>query len=49
MLILGNIPNIISVKKLGIKSREWAHAAVSLGLILMTVYFVVLKTVELAR
>jgi len=42
MLIPGNIPNIIAAGKLGIRSREWAVAAVPLGLVLMVVYFVVL-------
>ena len=45
MLIPGNIPNIISAQKLGIKSREWATEAVPLGLALMTAYFVALKLV----
>ena len=43
MLIPGNIPNIICAEKLGIKSREWARAAVPLGLVMMTVYFVALR------
>ncbi len=43
MLIPGNIPNIISAEKLGIKSREWARAAIPLGLVMMTAYFVALK------
>ncbi|HAZ08397.1 MAG TPA: cation transporter [Elusimicrobia bacterium] len=43
MLIPGNIPNIISAEKLGIKSREWARAAIPLGLVMMTVYFVALR------
>ncbi|TBR17187.1 DUF1646 domain-containing protein [bacterium] len=43
MLIPGNIPNIIAAGKLGIKSREWAAAAVPLGLALMAAYFVALK------
>ena len=42
MLIPGNIPNIISAAKLNIRSREWARAAVPLGLVLMTVYFLLL-------
>jgi predicted cation transporter len=42
MLIPGNIPNIISASKLGIRSREWAAAAVPLGLVLMTGYFILL-------
>lgn len=45
MLIPGNIPNIISAEKLGIKSREWARAAVPLGLVMMTAYFIALKAV----
>ncbi|HAZ07342.1 MAG TPA: cation transporter [Elusimicrobia bacterium] len=45
MLIPGNIPNIISAQKLGIKSREWARAAVPLGLVMMTVYFFALRLV----
>lgn len=42
MLIPGNIPNIVSSAKLGIKSREWARAAVPPGAALMAVYFVLL-------
>jgi predicted cation transporter len=42
MLIPGNIPNIISAGKLGIKSREWARFGVPLGLVMMTVYFAIL-------
>jgi predicted cation transporter len=42
MLIPGNIPNIICAGKLGIKSREWAVFGIPLGLVLMTVYFLVL-------
>jgi len=41
MLIPGNIPNIISAGKLGIKSSEWAKIGVPLGLALMVLYFVV--------
>lgn len=46
MLIPGNIPNIISAEKLGIKSREWARAAIPLGVVMMTVYFVALIAVR---
>jgi predicted cation transporter len=46
MLIPGNIPNIISAGRLGITSRQWAKIAVPLGLILMTVYFVILMAVR---
>jgi predicted cation transporter len=42
MLIPGNIPNIIAAGKLGIRSREWAVAAVPIGMVLLVVYFVVL-------
>ncbi|MBI4396962.1 MAG: DUF1646 family protein, partial [Elusimicrobia bacterium] len=39
MLIPGNIPNIICANRLGLKSREWARAAVPLGAALMTLGF----------
>ena len=42
MLIPGNIPNIISSAKLGIKSGEWAKAALPFGSALMLVYFVLM-------
>ena len=42
MLIPGNIPNIICASKLQITSKEWAKAAVPLGVVLMVVYFGVL-------
>jgi predicted cation transporter len=42
MLIPGNIPNIIAAGKLGITSREWAEVGVPLGLVLMSVFFVIL-------
>ncbi|MCX5786797.1 MAG: DUF1646 family protein [Elusimicrobia bacterium] len=42
MLIPGNIPNIVSAAKLGIKSREWAKAAIPYGAALMVSYFVLL-------
>lgn len=42
MLIPGNIPNIISSAKLGIKSKEWARAALPFGGALMLVYFILL-------
>lgn len=42
MLIPGNIPNIVSSAKLGIKSREWAKAALPFGGALMLAYFVLL-------
>ena len=40
MLIPGNIPNIVSSAKLGIKSREWAKAALPFGGALMLAYFI---------
>ncbi len=40
MLIPGNIPNIISAGKLGIKSSEWAKLGVPLGLAINAIYFV---------
>ena len=45
LLIPGNIPNIICASKLGIKSREWARAAMPVGLLLMVVYFILLSIV----
>ena len=42
MLIPGNIPNIVSSAKLGIKSREWAGAAIPYGAALMLLYFILL-------
>lgn len=42
MLIPGNIPNIVSAAKLGIKSKEWAKAALPFGAALMAVYFALL-------
>lgn len=45
MLIPGNIPNIICASKLGIKSKEWAKAAVGLGAAVMIAYFVILSAV----
>lgn len=45
MLIPGNIPNIICASKLGIKSKEWAKAAVGLGAAVMVAYFIILTVV----
>ncbi len=42
LLIPGNIPNIISAGKLGIKSRKWAKDAFGIGAILLIAYFIVL-------
>lgn len=43
LLIPGNIPNIICASKLDIKSRDWARAALPVGLGCMLVYFVLLS------
>lgn len=45
MLIPGNIPNIISSAKLGIKSKEWAKAALPFGGALMLAYFILLTLI----
>ena len=42
MMIPGNVPNIITASKLGIKSRQWAKFAVPLGLGMMAFYFIFL-------
>lgn len=42
MLIPGNIPNIISASKLGIKSREWAKVGLPVGGMAMLVCFLLL-------
>lgn len=42
LLIPGNIPNIICAAKLDIKTRDWALAAMPVGLALLAVYFAAL-------
>ncbi len=42
MLIPGNIPNIISAGKLKINSKEWARTGVPLGLIILTIFFIII-------
>jgi predicted cation transporter len=42
MLIPGNIPNIISAGLLRIGSREWAKIGIPIGLIIMSIFFVIL-------
>ena len=42
MLIPGNIPNIIAAGKLKIRSKEWAVAAVPIGVVMMVAYFVLM-------
>jgi len=44
MLIPGNIPNIVAAGALRIGSLEWAKVGLPLGLVLMAVYFVALRT-----
>jgi predicted cation transporter len=46
MLIPGNIPNIISVSKLRIGSKEWATYGVPIGLVFMAMFFVIMFIVE---
>jgi predicted cation transporter len=47
MLIPGNIPNIIAAGKLNISSKEWARAGLSIGIVIMVVYFVILLAMGL--
>lgn len=42
ILIPGNIPNIISASKLRISSRSWAAIGLPVGLVLMSVYYLIL-------
>jgi predicted cation transporter len=42
MLVPGNIPNIISAGKLGIKSREWAVIGIPVGAALMIIFFIII-------
>jgi predicted cation transporter len=46
MMIPGNIPNIISAGRLGIKSREWAKLGIPLGLALMVIYFLIFELIR---
>jgi predicted cation transporter len=48
-LIPGNIPNIICASKFKIKSREWASAALPLGLAVMLAYFVILNFMPVSK
>ena len=43
MLIPGNLPNMVTASKLGIKSGEWAKVGVPLGLFFMVLYFFALE------
>jgi predicted cation transporter len=42
MLIPGNIPNIVAAGRLKISMKEWAKIGLPLGLIIMSVYFLIL-------
>jgi predicted cation transporter len=42
MLIPGNIPNIVAAGRLRIGSKEWARIGVPVGLVLMSMYFLIL-------
>ena len=42
-LIPGNIPNIICASKFKIKSRDWAHRALPLGIGVMLIFFIILN------
>ena len=48
-LIPGNIPNIICASKFKIKSKEWAKAALPLGLAAMLVYFIILNLMPVSQ
>jgi predicted cation transporter len=45
MLIPGNIPNVISAGALKIPSGKWARIAIPIGLVMLGIYFAVLKFV----
>ena len=42
MLVPGNIPNIVSAGRLGIRMKEWAKEGVPLGMVMLLVYFVII-------
>lgn len=42
MLIPGNIPNIVAAGKLKISMKEWAVIGIPIGLVMMSIYFIVL-------
>jgi predicted cation transporter len=42
MLIPGNIPNIIAAGRLKISMKEWARLGVPIGIVIMTIFFVIL-------
>ncbi len=42
MLVPGNIPNIVSAGRLGIRMKEWAKVGVPIGLVMLLIYFAVI-------
>jgi predicted cation transporter len=42
MLIPGNIPNIVAAGRLKISMKEWARSGVPIGIVILTVFFVIL-------
>jgi predicted cation transporter len=42
MLIPGNIPNIVVAGRLKISMKEWARLGVPIGIVIMTIFFVIL-------
>lgn len=42
MLIPGNIPNIVSAGRIGIRMKEWARVGVPLGIVILLIYFAIL-------
>jgi predicted cation transporter len=43
MLIPGNIPNIVAANRLRISMKEWAVLGVPIGMVIMIIFFVILK------
>jgi predicted cation transporter len=43
MLIPGNVPNIVCANRLRMRSSEWARVGLPLGLIMLGIYFAVLR------
>jgi Na+/H+ antiporter NhaD/arsenite permease-like protein len=42
MLIPGNIPNIVAAGRLKISMKEWAKSGIPIGIVMLTVFFVIL-------
>jgi predicted cation transporter len=47
MLIPGNIPNIVAAGRLRISSSEWARVGVPIGLVFMSIFFIVVYVLHL--